>query len=315
MGEACWDSVSSMRPLELGVVLPTIGLPMNQGYGSWSRISSVALEAEEVGFDTVWVPDELLWKFPPDFTPMGTWECVAMASAISVVTESVRVGSWVLSALHRNPGLTVKVAETIDEISGGRFLFGFGAGHSGTQGAAFGYPPDQTVGRYEEALNVVIPLLREGEATYVGQYHSALEQNNIPRGPQGERMRLLLAGHGPRTVGLAVKHADIWSGYATKSSLPDAFVDLVHLVERTCDEQARDPESLGKSIGVFLEPSDQGMAEAIGLGVPIVGPPSEAAERIHEFARMGVSMLELVPVPFNENAMEYMAELIGILDS
>lgn len=304
-----------MRPLELGFVLPTIGLPMNEGYSNWSRISSLASEAEEVGFDTVWIPDELLWKFPPDFIPMGTWECVAMASAVAVVTESVTVGTWVLSALHRNPGLTVKVAETIDEISAGRFLFGLGAGHSGSQGKAFGYPSDHTVGRYEDALNIIVPLLRQGEATHEGEYHSALEQNNTPRGPQGEGMRLVLAGHGPRTVGLAVKHSDIWSGYATKSSLPDAFVDLVHLVERTCDEQARDPESLGKSIGVFLEPSDQGIAEGIGLGVPIVGPPSEAAERIHEFAGMGVSMVELVPVPFDENTMDYMAELIDTLDS
>lgn len=245
-----------MRPLELGVVLPTIGLPINEGFGSWSRIGAIAADAERAGFDTVWVPDELLWKFPPDFEPMGTWECVAMASAVAATTESVTVGTWVLSALHRNPGLSVKVAETIDEISGGRFLFGFGAGHSGSQGEAFGFPPDQTVSRYEEALDVVVPLMRQGEASFAGRYHSAVEQNNVPRGPQGAGMRLMLAGHGPRTVGLAVKHADIWSGYATESSLPDAFVDLVNLVDHTCDEQGRDPKSLGKSIGVFLEPSN-----------------------------------------------------------
>ena len=157
-----------MRPLELGLVLPTLGLPINEGFSNWNSIRSLASEAEEIGFDTLWLPDELLWKFPPDFVPMGTWECVAMASAVAAVTESVTVGTWVLSALHRNPGLTVKVAETIDEISNGRFLFGFGAGHSGSQGRAFGYPPDRTVGRYEEALNIIVPLLRGGAATYEG---------------------------------------------------------------------------------------------------------------------------------------------------
>jgi alkanesulfonate monooxygenase SsuD/methylene tetrahydromethanopterin reductase-like flavin-dependent oxidoreductase (luciferase family) len=303
-----------MRPLELGLVLPTIGLPTNQGFATWAKISSIASDAERVGFDTVWIPDELLWKFPPDFTPMGTWECVAMTSAVATVTESVTVGSWVLSALHRNAGLTVKVAETIDEISGGRFLFGLGAGHGGVQGQAFGYPSEKTVDRYQEALDVVVPLLRTGEASYSGRYHSAFEQNNIPRGPQGERMRLLLAGHGPRTVGLAVEHADIWSGYATTSSLPGAFADLIQLVERTCDEQARDPQSLGKSIGVFLEPGQQGIAEGMGLGVPIGGAPSEAAERIHEFAELGVTMLELVLVPFDDGSMAYLAELVETLD-
>lgn len=286
---------------------------MNRGFGNWEAISSIASEAEAIGFDTVWVPDELLWKFPPDFTPMGTWECVAMAAAVSAVTNSVTVGTWVLSALHRNPGLTMKVAETIDEISGGRFLFGLGAGHSGTQGKAFGYPESKTVGRYEEALAIIVPLLREGEATYSGRYHAAFEQDNVPRGPQADRMRLLLAGHGPRTVGLAVEHADIWSGYATTSSLPEAFREMLELVDRTCEERGRDPASLDRSIGVFVEPDDKGIAEGIGLGVPITGSPDEAAGAIREFAAMGVTMLELVPVPFDGATMRYMSELIEIL--
>ena len=303
-----------MRPLQLGITLPTSGLPMNNGFDNWSQISSIARQAEEIGFDTVWIPDELLWKFPPDFTPMGTWECVAIAAAVSAVTESVTVGTWVMSALHRNPGLTAKVAETIDEISEGRFLFGLGAGHSGSQGRAFGYPEDRTVGRYEEALQIIVPLLRDGVATYSGSYHSAFELNNTPRGPQSSKMRLLLAGHGPRTVGLAVEYADIWSGYATSSSLPTAFSEMLELVDRTCEERGRDPVSLGKSIGVFLESDNQGMAEGIGLGVPISGSPDEVAATVREFADMGVTMLELAPVPFDESTMGYMSELIDILD-
>ena len=136
----------------------------------------------------------------------------------------------------------------------------------------------------------------------------------MPRGPQREGMRLMLAGHGPRTIGLAVRHADIWSAYATSSSLPEAFADLLDIVERTCDEQGRDPKSLGRSIGVFLEPSGQDMAKEMGLGEPIVGTASEVAEKIHEFARMGVTMLELVPVPWDDSMMDYMAELIDALD-
>ena len=287
---------------------------MNEGFDNWQQIRSIAKQAEQVGFDTVWIPDELLWKFPPDFTPMGSWECVAMAAAVSAVTESVTVGTWVMSALHRNPGLTAKVAETIDEISGGRFLFGLGAGHSGSQGKAFGYPEDRTVGRYEEALEIIVPLLRQGEATFSGSYHSAFELNNLPRGPQGANMRLLLAGHGPRTVGLAVKYADIWSGYATTSSLPTAFIEMLELVDRTCEAQGRDPASLGRSIGVFLEPDNQGIAEGIGLGTPITGSPDEVAATVREFAALGVTMMELAPVPFDEATMGYMSELIEILD-
>ena len=190
-----------MRPLQLGIALPTIDLPMNNDVNSWSSIQEIAIRAEHTGLDTVWIPDELLWKFPPDYTPMGAWECAVMASAVAAVTERITVGTWVLSALHRNPGLTVKVAEAIDEVSNGRFIFGLGAGHSGGQGKAFGYPPDKVVGRYEEALQIVVPLLRNGEATFEGEFHAAHEQNNTPRGPQKDKMPLFLAGHGPRTIG------------------------------------------------------------------------------------------------------------------
>lgn len=303
-----------MRPLEIGLPLPTIDLPINAGMDHWEDYRRVAQWAEEVGFDTVWLPDELLWKFPPDFTPMGTWECVAMTGAVAASTSRVQVGSWVLSALHRNPGLTAKVAETLDDIAGGRFIFGLGAGHAGPQGKAFGYPPDHVVSRYEEALQIIIPLIRDGKATFDGQYHSAFEQDNTPRGRRGAALPIMLAGHGPRTIGLAVRYGDIWSAFATESSLPEAFADMVELVDRTCEDQGRDPTSLGRSIGVFVELTEAEFAEEIGLGVPLRGSPAQVAEHVHRFGEMGVTMLELIPGPFNEESMEKLAELVEILD-
>lgn len=303
-----------MRPLELGLPLPTIDLPMSAGMDHWKDYRRVAHWAEEVGFDTVWLPDELLWKFPPDFTPMGTWECVAMTGAVAASTSRIKVGTWVLSALHRNPGLTARVAETLDDISEGRFIFGLGAGHAGAQGKAFGYPSDRVVGRYEEALEIIIPLIRDGQVTFEGEHHSAFEQDNTPRGPRGPGLPIVLAGHGPRTIALAVKYGDIWSAFATESSLPEAFSDMVELVSRTCEEQDRDPKSLGRSIGVFVELTDARFAEEIGLGVPLRGSPAQVAEQVYGFADMGVTMLELIPGPFNGESMEKLAELVEILD-
>jgi alkanesulfonate monooxygenase SsuD/methylene tetrahydromethanopterin reductase-like flavin-dependent oxidoreductase (luciferase family) len=304
-----------MRPLEIGLALPTIGLPMNRGRGRWSELQPIARGAEEVGFDTVWLPDELLWKFPPDFQPMGTWECVAMTSAVAAVTGRVKVGTWVLSALHRNAGLSVKVVEAIDEISNGRFIFGLGAGHSGQQGKAFGYPSDNVISRYEEALQIIVPALREGTVTYSGEYHSAFEQDNTPRSSRGGGVPLMLAGHGPRTIGLAVEYGDIWSGYATEGSTPEFFVDMLRLVDQTCVDRGRDPTTLGKSIGVFVEPTSESLVETIGLGVPLRGSPAELAEAAHQFAEMGVTMLEVIPAPYSDEALDRLAEMIEILDA
>jgi alkanesulfonate monooxygenase SsuD/methylene tetrahydromethanopterin reductase-like flavin-dependent oxidoreductase (luciferase family) len=71
----------------------------------------------------VWTPDELLWR-RPESPPQGFWEGIAMAGAIAAVTSRIKVGTWVVAALHRNPGITAKAVETLDEISGGRFVFG-----------------------------------------------------------------------------------------------------------------------------------------------------------------------------------------------
>jgi alkanesulfonate monooxygenase SsuD/methylene tetrahydromethanopterin reductase-like flavin-dependent oxidoreductase (luciferase family) len=116
--------------MQIGVVLPQFQSPKSGETPSWTTMRSMALRAEELGFDTVWVADELLWDFDEWPGPRGWWEGVAMAGAVAASTSRIEVGTWVLSALHRNPGLTAKVVATLDEISGGRFLFGFGSGHA-----------------------------------------------------------------------------------------------------------------------------------------------------------------------------------------
>jgi alkanesulfonate monooxygenase SsuD/methylene tetrahydromethanopterin reductase-like flavin-dependent oxidoreductase (luciferase family) len=135
----------------------------------WVEIRDLAVRAEEIGFDTVWVADELLWR-PPDGVTHGWWECVAMTGAVAAATTRVKVGTWVLSALHRNPGITARAVETIDEISGGRFVFGLGSGHAGRQAHAFGLPEDRVFGRFEEAVEIIVPLLRQGRADFEGNW-------------------------------------------------------------------------------------------------------------------------------------------------
>ena len=138
-----------MRPLEIGLVLPMGDSFVDGSTVRWLEIRDLAVRAEQIGFDTVWTADELLWR-PSERPPQGWWEGVAVTGAVAAATSRIKVGTWILSALHRNPGITAKAAETLDEISGGRFVFGLGAGHAGRQGHAFGLPEDHVVGRFEE---------------------------------------------------------------------------------------------------------------------------------------------------------------------
>lgn len=148
-----------MSRIEIGLVLPVSESFVDGTTARWTDIRELATRAEAVGFDTVWLADELLWR-PAEGPTIGWWECVAMTGAVAAATTRVKVGTWVLSTLHRNPGITAKAVETLDEISGGRFVFGLGSGHAGSQAHAFGLPEDQVYSRFAEAVEIIIPLLR-----------------------------------------------------------------------------------------------------------------------------------------------------------
>src|SRR5881227_1323005 len=173
-----------MRSLEIGLVLPMEESWTDGATPRWTEIRELAVRAEQIGFDTVWVPDELLWR-PSDGETRGWWECVAMTGAVAAATSRVKVGTWILSALHRNPGIIAKTVETLDEISGGRFVFGLGAGHEWPgQAHAFGLPETQIFARFEEALEIIVPLIRDGHANFEGSFHAARDLPQAPRGPR-----------------------------------------------------------------------------------------------------------------------------------
>ena len=162
-----------MRSFEVGVVLPLMQFGPGRITPRWDDLRRMALVAEAIGVDTLWTPDELLWRVK-DAPPQGVWDGVSMAGAVAATTSRVKVGTWVLSALHRNPGIIAKTAETLDEISGGRFVFGLGAGHEWPgQARAFGLPEDRIFAQFEEALKIIVPLIRTGHADFDGEFHAA----------------------------------------------------------------------------------------------------------------------------------------------
>ncbi|MFZ0013036.1 MAG: LLM class flavin-dependent oxidoreductase [Acidimicrobiia bacterium] len=279
----------------------------------WTDIKRQARSAEQVGFDAVWVSDELQWESEEWEEPMGFWECAAVAGAVAASTETISVGTWVLSALHRNPGLTARTAETLHEISGGRFLFGFGSGHAGRQGEAFGYPGDYTVSRYEEALAIISSLRRNGRASFGGRFHSAKDLVMTPRPDGNPTIPLLLGGHKPRTMRLACEHADIWSAFVTSSSQPEAFGDLLQEFEGICEELGRDPESIGKSIGVVVAPPGKEPVGFFAEYEPIQGSVDQIVHTFGRFAEMGCTRLELVAAGDQDETIEGLAPVIASL--
>jgi alkanesulfonate monooxygenase SsuD/methylene tetrahydromethanopterin reductase-like flavin-dependent oxidoreductase (luciferase family) len=237
--------------------------------------------------------------------------CCALTGAVAASTETIEVGTWVLSALHRNPGLTVRAAETLDEISGGRFIFGLGSGHAGRQGKAFGFPPNYTVSRYEEALSIITSLRDSGVVSFDGKFHRATDQVFGPRSARSEPIPLMLGGHGPRTMRLAVENADIWSAYATDSSQPEAFAEMISQLNDICEIAGRDPKSLGRSIGIGVAaPGCEPEGWLAGAGT-IQGSTEQIVDTFGRFQEMGCTRLEVMTAGDPDEIIEGLGPVVA----
>jgi len=302
-----------VRPFEVGLVLPINQSFVDGSTTRWAEIRALAVRAEEMGFDTVWTPDELLWR-DPETTDGGNgwWECIAMAGAVAAVTTRIKVGTWILSALHRNPGISAKAVETLDEISGGRFVLGLGSGHAGNQARLFGLPEDHVYSRFEEALEIIVPLLRQGRTDFEGRFHAALALEQRPLGPRPGRIPIMIGAGGPRMIRLAARHADIWSWYVNERSEVAEFEPRVRELEAACVEIGRDPATIGRSAGIMVEPTGVGGADRIA--VPVRGSVQEIATGIRSFGDAGFTQVELMLWPPTIGALEALAPVLEQLD-
>ena len=302
-----------MRPFEIGLVLPLHQSFVDGSTTRWTEIRALAVRAEEMGFDTVWTTDELLWR-PAEATQGGTgwWECLAMTGAVAAATSRVKVGTWILSALHRNPAISAKAVETLDEISGGRFVLGLGSGHAGNQGRIFGLPEDRVYSRFEEALEIIVPLLRQGHADFEGRFHAARGLEQRPVGPRPGGIPIMIGAGGSKMIRLAARHADIWSWYVNERSEVAEFEPRLRELEAACAEVGRDPATIGRSAGIWVEPTGVSGAEA--MAVPVRGSPLEIADGIRSFHAAGFTQVELMLWPSTMAALEAMAPVLEELD-
>jgi alkanesulfonate monooxygenase SsuD/methylene tetrahydromethanopterin reductase-like flavin-dependent oxidoreductase (luciferase family) len=287
----------------------------------------VAERAEAAGFDSLWVIDHLLFRraelldhlgLPvPEAVehepPVGFWESWSLLSALAATTTRVELGTLVACTGYRNPALLAKMADTVEEISGGRLILGLGAGDSLFEHSAFGYPTDHRVGRFTEALQIIRGLLREGHVDLAGTYYQARDCELRPRGPRKHGPPLLLGtlGTGPRMLRLVAEQADLWNGWlAYGRSHPDALPPLRARLDAACWEQDRDPASLGRTVGVRVTLLDR----TVSLGEPLSGSPEQVAAVFRQFADEGISHIQVWLAPSTVAGIEAFTPVLELLD-
>ena len=287
--------------------LPELGRPPH-----YTEVRDMALQAEAVGFDALWLFDHLLYRSPAH--PVhGTWECWTMLSALAEATQHVELGTLVLCSQFRNPALVAKMAHTLDEVSQGRFILGVGAGARWNESefTAFGMPFAQRLGRFAEALQILRPLLKEGQVDFVGQYYQVRDFEITPRGPRRSGPPLLVGAFGPRMLRLAAQYADLWSPAAL--SAPKSFVEPQARLHAACTAVGRDPTTLGMTALVALAYPDLGEPPpSPHIPTYLSGSSEELASAMHSYAQMGVAHLMLYCAPFTTTALGRLAEAIQV---
>lgn len=276
---------------------------------SYDSIRAVARQAEADGFDSIWLADHLMYRYEGEPT-RGIWECWSMLAALAEATKRVELGTLVICNSFRHPAILAKMATAVDEVSHGRLTLGVGAGWNDPEYRAFGLPLDHKVDRFEEALQILKPLLRDGRVDFAGKYYEAQDCEDLPRGPRPEGPPLMIgSGDGPRMLKLSAQYADQWNtGYM---GLPETMAGPIAKFEAACHEVGRDPKTVGITalLGVWFPDLDERKPPFENY---LTGTPQEMAEAMRGYPDMGVDHVMLQCSPYVPEAIERVTEALRL---
>jgi probable F420-dependent oxidoreductase len=302
------------RPLKVGIQLPEVERDVR-----WSELLDMTRAIEDLGFDSVWVGEHLLYRWP-DRGPRGPWEAWALLAAIAASTSRLEFGPLVAFVGFHNPALLAKQAATIDEISDGRLVLGLGAGWNETEFRAYGYPFDHRIDRFEEAFTIIRGLLQDGAVDFEGRFHQARDCELLPRGPRNGGPPLMIGSKGPRMLAMTLRHVQAWNvWFSDTGNSPDGVPALRDLVDATCRQVGRDPAEVERTVAVQVRlPGGTGRLQGSYSDAPpppLGGSPEAVADELRAYAAEGISHVQLVLDPIDRTAIERLGPVLTDLDA
>lgn len=299
-----------MAPLRIGVQLPEIEREVR-----WEEQLAIAVAAEDVGFDSVWVGDHLLYDTEATGR-RGPWEAWTQLAAIAQATERVEIGPLVAATAFHSPPMLAKLAVTVDEISGGRLVLGVGAGWNRTEFEAFGFPYNHRVSRFEEAFDIIRRLVAGERVTHHGRFYDVVDCEILPRGPRPGGPPLMVGSEGPRMLAITLPHVHAWNAWwKWFDNDPEQLAALVDRVGAAARDVGRDPAEIEMTAAVLVAmPTATGERGGRPLDHTnaITGSPGAMAARLAEFAEAGVGHVQLVVDPIDEASVRALGEVVAL---
>lgn len=297
--------------MEFGVSIPH-GKPGR--YTDYEMVKGAALECEGLGFDSIYVSDHVVPRPNVPYPEKGSYdldvpylECWTLLSALAVETTRVKLGTFTLcNSFRRPPSLLAKMASTLDRISGGRLIFGIGAGYNEQEYVMYGVPypkPSVRIRQLEEAVQIIKMMWTEERPTFEGRYYSIREAICNPKPVQKPHPPIMIGGRGRRlTLRVVARFADAWNWPPAVPCPPEVFSETYGILKRHCESVGRDPEEIRISMGDICHIS----RDRVELGKEVskykpdelsteaymshlIGTPEECIDRINLYRDLGVS--------------------------
>jgi len=273
----------------------------------------LARRADEAGFDSLWTMDHF-FQIPitgqPPEAPL--LEAYAVLAFMAAETDRIKLGTMVTSVAYRHPGVLIKAVTSIDVLSGGRVIFGVGAGapfnelppgRSPRDFEAYGlgipFPPlAERFERLEEVVQIALQMWRGDEAPYQGTHYQMLRPLNSPNAIQQPHPPILIAGSGERkTLRLVARYGDMCNLFDLPGTgFADDLKHKLQVLRSHCEDAGRDYDAIEKTVSTFVDP-DQDRACVF--------------DHLTELADLGIDHAMVSPRrPWDEATLDWVAAMV-----
>jgi alkanesulfonate monooxygenase SsuD/methylene tetrahydromethanopterin reductase-like flavin-dependent oxidoreductase (luciferase family) len=294
--------------MRIGLILG-IGDEGGEATPRWPDLAAQAGAAEDVGFDLLALADALT-EGSSNF-----WEGMTMAGALAAATDGIGLTHSVVNAPLRPPALVARAAHTLDEVSGGRYTLGIGAGNTPDDYRMFGIDADPRYARFEESLTVIHALLRDRAVDVDGRFQTAHADRFGPSGPRPTGIPINVAAGGPKMLALTARLADEWNWWAGANGQTEHLPPILEALHGACVEAGRGPKGLRRTLDLYSY-DPLGIVDDAPPHV-LSGPPGRIAESLLALGEWGIDEVRVdvavVPVGRRIEAIEALAPVVTAL--